>query len=110
MTELTKAGVVARRSLSDTELQVRMGWAFRARIARDAIKAATHDPRAHWWAVGVHATGRRSWLVNGSTRGVVWLDLEPLAPARTLGLPLRLRRLGISVEDPDQFAAAINRG
>jgi hypothetical protein len=99
----------SRVTLDDTELTVRLGWAFSASVPRDAILRATTDPRSHWWAVGAHATARNTWLVNASTRGVVWLDLVPFVRARTLAFPLKLRRLGISVEDPDAFVAAINR-
>jgi hypothetical protein len=99
----------SRVTLDDTHLRLGMGWAFAASIPRDQILRATVDPRSHWWAVGVHATARNTWLVNGSTRGVVWLDLVPFARAHTMGFPLKLRRLGVSLEDPEAFAAAVNR-
>jgi hypothetical protein len=98
----------SRVALDDAVLKVHMGWAFTASIPRDAIVHAANDPRSHWWAIGVHATGRHAWLVNGSTRGVVWLDFTPMVRARTMRLPLRLRRLGISPDEPDAFVSALS--
>ncbi len=55
---------------------------------------------------GVHGW-RGRWLVNGSSHGIVVLGIDPPARARTLGLPVRLRELAVSLEDPVGFAAAL---
>ena len=69
--------------LTSTELQVRMGWAFDARIPRSSIRTAKHH-RDVWWAIGVHTDLRGSWLVNGSATGIVELTIDPpVRAART---------------------------
>lgn len=92
--------------LSEAALHVRAGIWFRATIPRSAIRAVTRQ-RDAWWAIGVHTDFRRSWLVNGSPRGIVAVELEHPVPARVAGIPVKVRRLGLSVEDPDGFIAAV---
>lgn len=86
------------------EIEVRLGFGFRGTIDRASIRSA----RA-WTGVvsgwGAHGW-RRNWLVNGSSRGIVVLDIEPTGRARVLGFPVRVRELGLSLEDPDRFCAA----
>ena len=51
---------------------------------------------------------RRTWLVNGSSRGLVRLELEPAAPAKLLGVvPLKVSTLRVSVDDPDALVATL---
>lgn len=94
-------GLLSRWSGVDVEpdvVRVRMGWAFRATIARTSIRAARRDTdRVLAW--GVHGA-RGRWLVNASSRGVVRLDLEPPARAQVIGFPVRLRTLRVGVADP----------
>lgn len=92
--------------VTPTELLVRMGWAFDARIPRTSIRSATHH-RDVWWAIGVHTDLHGSWLVNGSATGIVELTIDP--PARALGVlfPVKVRRLGLGLEDPDGFLASL---
>src|SRR5262245_49329872 len=68
-------------SLTVAELRVRMVWAFRAAIPRGSIRRAARH-RDVTWAIGVHVLDVRlkTWLVNASSRGIVFLDLDP--PAR----------------------------
>jgi len=89
-----------------TEVEVRLGWMFRARIERDAIVAVARTEPMRWgW--GAHGWNGR-WLVNGSSHDIVELTIDPRQPARLLGLwPLRLRTLWVSLEDPDGFMAAL---
>jgi hypothetical protein len=42
--------------------------------------------------------------VNGSGEGILAGDLEPSQQARVLGVPVRLRQLLVSVDDPDALA------
>jgi hypothetical protein len=93
--------------LTKTDLHVRMGWAFDARIPRSSILAA--GPWRDWpWAIGVHGNFRGSWLVNGSATGIVQLAIDPPAPGRTAGFPIRLRWLGLGLRDPAGFLAALS--
>jgi hypothetical protein len=96
----------ARIELGEDEFRVRMGWGFRARIPRTSIVRA--DRFRDWpWAIGVHGDFRGSWLVNGSATGIVLLYLDPPSSARVLGVPISLRKLGLSLEDPEGFLAAL---
>ncbi len=88
-------------------LRVRMSVWF----ALDAERAAVHtaeldDDRVTGW--GVHGW-RGRWLVNGSATGVVRLTFEPTVPARMGPVPLRVRVLRVSVEDPEGLVAAFAR-
>ena len=91
-------------TLTETELRVRMGWAFRATIPRASIRRAAHH-RDVPWAVGVHVLDVRfrTWLVNGSREGIVFLDLDPPARGRTGPIPITIERLGLGLEDPQAF-------
>ncbi|MBA3737241.1 MAG: hypothetical protein H0W97_01595 [Actinobacteria bacterium] len=93
----------AKVELTDDALRVRMGWAFRARIPRRSIRrAALH--RDVWWAIGVHSDRRfKSWLVNGSSKGIVFLDLLPPAKGRAGPFAVTIERLGLGLEDPEGF-------
>jgi hypothetical protein len=96
----------SRVDIASDAVEVRMGWAFRARIPLTAVRAATpgtHSLLAGW---GVHGWAGR-WFVNGSARGIVRLDIDPPVRARAVGLPIRLTTLHVSVEDPDGFLAAL---
>jgi hypothetical protein len=87
------------------EIRVRMGWAFRSRFPRSAVTSAFHS--APWTlSRGVHGFGGR-WLVNGSGQGLLTIDLSPDQRAHVLGIPVRLRRLMVSVNDPQTLAAAL---
>jgi hypothetical protein len=90
------------------EVRVRMGWAFRAVIARPSIHGArADDGRVGGW--GVHGW-RGRWLVNGSARRIVAIDIEPPARARVCFVPVRLRELRVSVADREGFLAALRGG
>lgn len=91
----------AKVEVTDDTLRVRMGWAFRATIPRRSIRrAALH--RDVWWAIGVHSDRKfKSWLVNGSSKGIVFLDLLPPAKGRAGPSPVTIERLGLGLEDPE---------
>jgi len=91
--------------VDDEAVEVRMGWGFRARLAREAIRSAEpYDGRV--WAWGAHGW-RHRWLVNGSSRGIVRLHLQPRQHGRTMGIPLQLDEVAISVEDRDGLLAEL---
>lgn len=82
-------------------VHVQMGWAFQARIDRTSIVRASAgtDKRS---GIGVHGW-RGKWLVNGSISGIVTMEIEPPAPARAVGYPIKLRTLHVSLDDPGGF-------
>jgi hypothetical protein len=105
---LAASGMGRRRVrvvLTDAQLQVRAGIWFRADIDRAALRRVSCQ-RDVWWAIGVHTDFRGRWLVNGSPRGIVAIDFDPPARARMAGIIVKVRRLGLSLEDPDGFARA----
>jgi hypothetical protein len=84
------------------------GWAFRMRAPRASVAgAAPYTGRVLGW--GVHGW-RGRWLVNGSSSGIVRVELDPPARGRTLGIPLRVRELLVAVDDPDGLVAALRPG
>ena len=85
-------------------IQVSMGvggWEFSADIDRSAIVEVT-QASGRVWAWGAHGW-RGRWLVNGSSRGLVRLTLDPRQRGRCLGFPLKLRELTVSLDDPAGF-------
>lgn len=100
---LPPSGAYVALGLEDVE--VRMGWAFRSRFPRAAVKSVeTCDTRP--WSRGVHGFGG-DWLVNGSAKGLLSVQLEPAQQAYVMGFPVRLRELEVSVEEPDTLMAAL---
>jgi hypothetical protein len=101
-------GIVPSRGhvdVDETTIHVRMGWAFSARVARSAVTsaAADHERVLGWGAHGWRGT----WLVNGSSHGIVRIELDPPGRAYVLGVPVRLQVLRVSVEDPDGLIAEL---
>lgn len=93
--------------LSEAELRVRMGWGFTARIPRRSVASVERIERLRWIGWGVHGWGGR-WLVNGSMKQLIAIQIEPRVGGRVLGVPVRLRTIYVSLVDPDQFIAAIH--
>jgi len=87
------------------EVRVRMGWAFRARFPKAAVTAAA-EMHARPLSRGVHGFAGR-WLVNGSGRGLLSIQLAPAQRGYVLGFPVRLRELMVSVVEPEALAAAL---
>lgn len=52
---------------------------------------------------------RGEWLVNGSSKGIVEFGVDPPLTARVMGVPTLLKRLRISVTDPDALIPAMSR-
>jgi hypothetical protein len=90
------------------EVQVRMGWGFRARFPKSAVVSVSEYRGPSPLSRGVHGLLGR-WLVNGSGRNLVAIDLEPRQRAYVIGLPVRLHQLIVSVEDPAAVIAALSR-
>jgi hypothetical protein len=85
--------------LSSDVVRVRMGWAFSADIPRRNITSMTeaHGPVLGW---GVHGW-RGRWLVNGSSKGLVTIAIDPRVPARVCFVPIKLRAVTVSLVNPD---------
>jgi hypothetical protein len=92
-------------SIEGGALRVRMGWGFRASIPLSSVRAAEPDVgRVTGW--GAH--GRNgTWLVNGSSDGLVRMEIDPPARGWVSGIPVRLRVLRLSLEEPEAFLRAL---
>jgi hypothetical protein len=93
--------------VGEERIRVRMSWAFRLDAPRATVADARRD-LTRVWGWGAHGWGGR-WLVNGSSSGLVRIDFEPRARGRVTGVPVRVRELRVSVEDPDGLVAALTR-
>jgi hypothetical protein len=90
-------------------IDVRMGWAFRAGIPRASIRKVEQVDRIPaLMGLGVHGW-RGTWAVNGAQRGAVKITIDPPADARVLLVPVKLRELYISLEQPEAFVVAAGR-
>jgi len=101
-------GLGPRHSFIDVDAQhlaVKMGWAFRADVPRQNVVAATASPRITI-SIGVHGW-RGRWLVNGSGRGLVEIDIAPPSRGWVLGVPVTLRQIIVSAVDPNALVAAV---
>jgi hypothetical protein len=102
-------GILPRWSfveVDDDVVRVRMSWAFRGTIPRSSVRSASrYLGRVYGW--GAHGW-RGEWLVNGSSSGIVEVAIDPPARARTLGYPVELRVLRVSVTEPEALIAALS--
>ena len=86
-------------------LRVRMGWAFELDAPLVDVRDARPDTERVWgW--GVHGW-RGRWLVNGSSSGLVRIDVNPPVRARIGPIPLTVRELRVAVEDPAGLVSAL---
>lgn len=94
--------------LTTDRLKVTMGacgWAFSSSVPRSSIVQAKRVS-GRVWQWGAHGW-RGRWLVNGSGRGLVQITIEPAGRGRCLFVPLKVRQLTLSVEQPDELVAAL---
>ena len=83
------------------------GWTFSADVPLSSVGEVARVSGPVWgW--GAHGW-RGRWLVNGSSRGLVRISIQPAARGRCLILPIKLTELTVSLEEPDEFVAAIAR-
>jgi hypothetical protein len=90
-------------------LQVTMGaggWAFATTVPRSSI-AGVAQVSGPVWGWGAHGW-RGRWLINGSSRGLVRLTIDPRGRAHCLAVPVKLRELTLSLDDPAGFVAALS--
>jgi hypothetical protein len=91
--------------LGEDELSVGMGAGFRSVLPLADVRSA-RDTRPLLFGWGVHGWAAR-WAVIGSAHGVVRLDLVRTAHGTVYGVPVRVRTLWISLEDPDGLLDAL---
>lgn len=89
-------------------IEVAMGWAFRAHLATGDVRVAARGRIPAILGAGVHGWAGR-WAVNGSLAGGVRIDVDPPGRARVCGVPVRVRTLWVSLDDPDGFLAAVQQ-
>jgi hypothetical protein len=94
--------------VSADQVEVRMGWAFRARFTVEAVATTALLAGPQPLSRGVHGWAGR-WLVNGSGKGIVVIDLSPTQRGWVMGFPVRLRQLMVSVEAPEGLRALLAR-
>jgi hypothetical protein len=92
--------------IAGNEISVRMGWAFRATFDRSHVTRTSPLDKRIRLTRGVHGWAGR-WLVNGAGDGILAIDLEPRQRAYVMGVPVSLRQLQVSVDDPSAVAAAL---
>ncbi len=82
--------------IADDVLYVKFGWGFRAAVPLSSITNAelNHDKVYSWGAHG----WRGRWLVNGSSKGIVELTIDPPTKAHVMGVPVTLSTLWVSTE------------
>ena len=104
MTLLVAGPTHSRVTVLQDRVHVSMGaggWASAADISRSAIVEATQTSGPVWgW--GAHGW-RGRWLVNGSSRGLVRLTMQPPQRGRCLVFPIKVRELTSSLDDPAGF-------
>jgi hypothetical protein len=89
-----------------TDVRIRMGWAFSVRFRREEIASVALDAqRVYGW--GVHGW-RGRWLVNGSSKGLVRIDLRDPVRGRLMGVPVKVSTIRVSMETPDDLVAALS--
>jgi hypothetical protein len=92
-------------TIDGDRLRARMGWMFRAVVPLASV-AGAKPHKGLVGGIGVHGW-RGVWLVNGGVKGVVDVAIDPPGRARVLGVPVRLKELQVSLEDPEAFLAAL---
>jgi hypothetical protein len=71
---------------------------FHAAFPQTSVRSVGED-RGHVWGWAAHGW-RGVWLVNGSSEGIVRVDLGRPGRGRVLGVPVRVAALRVAVEDP----------
>jgi hypothetical protein len=95
-------------AVSDADLAVKMGRGFDGRAPRGSVVSA-RSLTDTVLSRGVHGW-RGDWLVNGAGAGLVEILFDPPMAGHVLAFPVKVRRLRISVDDPDGLVAAMGGG
>jgi hypothetical protein len=89
------------------DVSVQMGsWGFGGRAPTGSVTSARTLAETVSLSRGVHGW-RGDWLVNGAGDGLAEIRFDPPMRAHVAGLPVRVRRLRIAVEDPERLVAAL---
>jgi hypothetical protein len=94
--------------VTSDQLSVTMGvggWAFYGSVPRSSVTQVNRVD-GPVWSWGAHGW-RGRWLVNGSARGLVQVSMDPAGRGHCLGFPIKLRQLTVSLDEPDEFVAAL---
>ena len=81
-------------------------------VSQPPSRCARSPPsnRAHGLVGGIGVHGWRGrWLVNGAATGLVAITVDPAVRAWAVGVPVKLRELTLSLEDPDALVGALGR-
>lgn len=115
MTVLGAGPKVSRVKVSPSTVDIRLGWAFRAKIPRETVAAVRplneglselHGPLRLGVLRGVNYW-RGTALVNGAGTGLVEITLDQPKRVRLGPLGVRMRRLIVSAEDQSGLVAAL---
>ena len=94
-------------AVGDADVAVQMGsWGFSGHAPTRSVTSARVLPETVSLNRGVHGW-RRDWLVNGAGDGLVEILFDPPMRAHVVGLPVRVRRLRIALDDPQGLVAAL---
>lgn len=95
--------------VDDTTVRARLGWSGTVTIPRASITSVERVASVPWWlGYGMHGGFRGTWALNGSNSGAVKLTTSEPASGKVLGLPVRVRTVYFSLEDPEGFVAEVN--
>jgi hypothetical protein len=94
-------------------VHVHMGWVFDLRV--DPMAISSVDPEvtfAGFGAIiggwGVHTNFAGTWFVNGSSSNLIAIRFMEPVGAHMMGIiPVRVRTLVVSPQDPDGLVAAL---
>ena len=87
------------------DIVVRFGWAVHCRIPRASITSVVDDGESVY-AWGAHGW-RHVWLLNGTSKDLLRIVVDPMAPGRALVGPLRIGALRCGIDDKEGFRAAL---
>jgi hypothetical protein len=116
MTALGAGRKAPRVEVSSSTVDIRVGWAFRATISREAVASArpldgglreVRGPLGLSVLRGVNYW-RGTALVNGADSGLVEIALDGPGWVWLGPLRVRMRRLIVSAEDPSGLVAALD--
>lgn len=116
MTVLGAGPKVSRVEVSPSTVDVRLGWAFRATIPREAVGSVRplngglselHGPLRLSVLRGVNYW-RGTALVNGAGTGLVEITLDRPQQVHLGPFPVPMSRLIVSAEDPSGLVAALD--